>query len=378
MTLLQGKLSQATDINTFLQIQNQLFPVEQQLQQLQNQQTVLENSAAFATITTNLSAPGAPLVSRPRLKAHADSATVAWRYLRHNSLAVLDGLAVGGGWDPAGSGAPGSGLARRHPDRPTAAPGDHSGVNRRSHACHLTRLTVVTSKRRRGEQCAIGPRHRYHGASAGGTGAGAGAGTENIDEGGRARVRGSGESLDEPGCGPPHGGPNARQRSNWPGVEVTAEAAPLVASAPLWHRAVVAPAALVALVAVLLVVGGDAAPGMSAQSPRPERAEGAEHTQIRHRRAALAGSCSTSPPKPSALIPGTGGPWCSPASGPGRRLAGRGRVIRCGERDPDRGRQDEDRGGRSDEHLRTASTDRYGRISSVGTAATPWTSPSPS
>ena len=98
VNLLQGKLGQATDINTFLQIQNQLFPVEEQLQQLQNQQAVLENSAALATITTNLSAPGAPLVTPSPVRANADAATVAWRYLRHNSLAVLDGLAVGGGW----------------------------------------------------------------------------------------------------------------------------------------------------------------------------------------------------------------------------------------------------------------------------------------
>jgi hypothetical protein len=98
VNLLQGKLTQATDINTFLQIQNQLFPAEQQLQQLQNQQAVLENSAALATITTDLSAPGAPLVTAPPARPNANSATVAWRYLRHNSLAVLDGLAVGGGW----------------------------------------------------------------------------------------------------------------------------------------------------------------------------------------------------------------------------------------------------------------------------------------
>jgi hypothetical protein len=98
VTLLQGKLAQATDINTFLQIQNQLFPVEEQLQQLENQQTVLENSATFSTITANLSAPGAPLVTSPPTRSTADSAVVAWRYLRHNSLAVLDGLAVGGGW----------------------------------------------------------------------------------------------------------------------------------------------------------------------------------------------------------------------------------------------------------------------------------------
>jgi hypothetical protein len=98
VNLLQGKLAQATDINTFLQIQNQLFPAEQQLQQLQNQQAVLENSAALATITTNLSAPGAPIATAPVARPTANSATVAWRYLRHNSLAVLDGLAVGGGW----------------------------------------------------------------------------------------------------------------------------------------------------------------------------------------------------------------------------------------------------------------------------------------
>ncbi len=98
VNLLQGKLAQATDINIFLQIQNQLFPVEQQLQQLQNQQSVLENSAAYATITANLSAPGAPVAPTPRAPTNANAATVAWRYLRHNSLAVLDGLVVGGSW----------------------------------------------------------------------------------------------------------------------------------------------------------------------------------------------------------------------------------------------------------------------------------------
>jgi len=98
VNLLQGKLNQAPDINTFLEIQNQLFPVEQQLQQLENQQTVLENSAALATITTNIAAPGARLVATPTTRTNANSATTAWRYLRHNSLAVLDGLAVGGGW----------------------------------------------------------------------------------------------------------------------------------------------------------------------------------------------------------------------------------------------------------------------------------------
>jgi hypothetical protein len=98
VALLEKKLAQATDINTFLQIQQQLFPVEAQLQKLQAAQAVLENSAALATVTVHLSAPGAPVAPPHSAKPNANAATMAWRYLRHNSLAVLDGLAVAGGW----------------------------------------------------------------------------------------------------------------------------------------------------------------------------------------------------------------------------------------------------------------------------------------
>jgi hypothetical protein len=98
VSLLETKLSQATDLGTFLQIESQLVAVEQQLRQLQSAEDVLENSAALATITVNLTAPGAPVVPVPTPRPNADAATTAWRYLRHNSLAVLDGLAVAGGW----------------------------------------------------------------------------------------------------------------------------------------------------------------------------------------------------------------------------------------------------------------------------------------
>jgi hypothetical protein len=98
VSLLETKLSQATDLGTFLQIESQLVAVEQQLRQLQSAEDVLENSAALATITVNLTAPGAPVVPVPTPRPNADAATMAWRYLRHNSLAVLDGLAVAGGW----------------------------------------------------------------------------------------------------------------------------------------------------------------------------------------------------------------------------------------------------------------------------------------
>jgi hypothetical protein len=98
VALLEKKLGEATDIGTFLQIQNQLFPVEQQLQGLQSSQAVLDNSAALATLTVNLTAPGAPVVPAPRPRPGVDAAATAWRYLHHNSLAVLDDLAVAGGW----------------------------------------------------------------------------------------------------------------------------------------------------------------------------------------------------------------------------------------------------------------------------------------
>jgi hypothetical protein len=96
--LLGKKLAEATDTATFLQIESQFVPVEQQLQQLQSAQSVLQNSAALATITVNVTAPGAPVQAPPVPRATTAAATVAWRYLRHNSLAVLDGLAVALGW----------------------------------------------------------------------------------------------------------------------------------------------------------------------------------------------------------------------------------------------------------------------------------------
>jgi hypothetical protein len=104
VNLLQSKLSQATDISTFLQIEGQLGPVQQQLQQLVSQQSVLQNSVTFSTITVDLAAPGAPVPVTPatpnaaRSKAPANALSVAWHYASHNTLVVLDGLAVAAGW----------------------------------------------------------------------------------------------------------------------------------------------------------------------------------------------------------------------------------------------------------------------------------------
>ncbi len=101
VTLLEKKLAEAPDITSFLQIENQLLPVEQQQQQLQSAQAVLTDSAAMATVTVHLTAPGAPVTPAspaPTSRPQPAAGTVAWRYLRHNSLAVLDGLGIGLGW----------------------------------------------------------------------------------------------------------------------------------------------------------------------------------------------------------------------------------------------------------------------------------------
>lgn len=98
VNLLQNKLSQATEIATFLQIEGQLAPVQQQLQQLQSQQGVLESSVALATVTVNLSAPGAPVAPAPRRPAERSATRTAWHYATHNALVVIDGIAATAGW----------------------------------------------------------------------------------------------------------------------------------------------------------------------------------------------------------------------------------------------------------------------------------------
>ena len=96
--LLQGKLSQTTDIESFLQIEGQLSPVQQQLQQLESQQTVLQGSVALATVTVDLTAPGAPAPVTPQSRPQTSALHTAWHYASHNTLVVLDGLAVAIGW----------------------------------------------------------------------------------------------------------------------------------------------------------------------------------------------------------------------------------------------------------------------------------------
>ncbi len=98
VNVLDAQLSKATDVSDILQIQGQLFPVAQQLQQLQSQQSALEGSAELAAVTVNLNAPVVAITPPANTRPGTDAAVDAWHYLRHNTLAVLDGIAVAGGW----------------------------------------------------------------------------------------------------------------------------------------------------------------------------------------------------------------------------------------------------------------------------------------
>lgn len=95
-SLLRGKLASATSTSSFIAIENQLTTVDQQLQGLEAQQGVLKNFAALATIDVALSIPGAgATTAKP---GPANSASIALDYATHNSLVVLDALAVSIGW----------------------------------------------------------------------------------------------------------------------------------------------------------------------------------------------------------------------------------------------------------------------------------------
>lgn len=98
VNLLENELSKATDVSDFVQIEGQLAPVAQQLQQLQSQQSVLESSAELAAVTVDLNAPIVPIIPVSGPRPATNAAAASWHYLRHNTLVVLDGIAVAGGW----------------------------------------------------------------------------------------------------------------------------------------------------------------------------------------------------------------------------------------------------------------------------------------
>jgi hypothetical protein len=90
-------LGRAQAIGDILQIQNQLFNLRTQIEQLNGQQSQLNDKATYATIAIQVleagpaSGPTPPPKPRPTLVR-------AWSLAGHNIVAVLDGAALAVGW----------------------------------------------------------------------------------------------------------------------------------------------------------------------------------------------------------------------------------------------------------------------------------------
>jgi hypothetical protein len=93
-TALRQLMSRTGSIPDILQVENQLFSVEQQLEELTAQRDGLASQVAYATLTLDLVTPGAvPPKPQPPVNAGASGARLAL----HNSAAVLHGLAIAAG-----------------------------------------------------------------------------------------------------------------------------------------------------------------------------------------------------------------------------------------------------------------------------------------
>lgn len=93
---LRGLLGRATAVGEVIQVQDSLFQVRQQIEQLTAQRKNLEQAAALATIQVSLFEPGAGFAPRPveDNKGLAD----AFRRSADGAVAVVGGMIVAVGW----------------------------------------------------------------------------------------------------------------------------------------------------------------------------------------------------------------------------------------------------------------------------------------
>ena len=94
---LRTLLSKATGVSDVLQVQNALFAVRQQIEQLQAQQTQLDQSATLATIQVSVYEPGASPIGQPEPLPATGLAHDLDR-ARDGAVAVLGGMIVVLGW----------------------------------------------------------------------------------------------------------------------------------------------------------------------------------------------------------------------------------------------------------------------------------------
>jgi hypothetical protein len=90
LRLLIGKAGSIAEI---LQVEDQLFSVEQQIEELTAQQSSLANQVTYATLNVNVAvAPLAPV--KPRPKAPVNAAVRASRTALHNTAASIHGVVI--------------------------------------------------------------------------------------------------------------------------------------------------------------------------------------------------------------------------------------------------------------------------------------------
>jgi len=94
---LRTLLGKATGVSDVLQVQNALFAVRQQIEQLQAQQTQLDQAATLATIQVSVYEPGASPIGQPEPLPATGLAHDLGR-ARDGAVAVVGGMIVVLGW----------------------------------------------------------------------------------------------------------------------------------------------------------------------------------------------------------------------------------------------------------------------------------------
>ncbi len=92
-------LSSAKAIGDILTIQNQLFDLQSQIEQLSGQQSTLSDQTAYATLSVELTEVAAGPPAEPaRAGNHRGALAEAWHLAASHTVAVLRAIVVAAGW----------------------------------------------------------------------------------------------------------------------------------------------------------------------------------------------------------------------------------------------------------------------------------------
>jgi hypothetical protein len=93
---LRQLINQAGSIPQILTVENQLFSVEGQIEQLSGEQSAMADQVSFATLSVNLTAAPAP-IKKAKPQAVVNAFTQGAKLALHNSAASLHGIAIAAG-----------------------------------------------------------------------------------------------------------------------------------------------------------------------------------------------------------------------------------------------------------------------------------------